>query len=242
MCKGIATNLKDFVQSCVNMTGLIKNLCVLCLHPCDQSLAICSDCFDDLPKNLEPCPACSRPNSRSRTCANCLKQPWKFIDHIQAPFNYRYPINYLIKDMKNKQRLNIAHYLGTLLAELSTQLYPPLPDCIIPVPSHPGKLITRGYNPAIEIARPLAQKLNINMDSYSCKRLYSKNIPQTGMNAQQRRRNIRNAFTIPTKISYQHVLLVDDVITTGSTIKELARILHYAGVSHIDVLACARTS
>lgn len=134
----------------------------------------------------------------------------------------------------------MAYYLGNMLAKLFLDAKSPVPDSIIPVPLHPTRLIYRGYNQSIELARPLAKQLGVKMNIRLCKRTrYT--APQTTLSIRQRRSNVRNAFSVTDSTPYKHVLLIDDVITTGSTIIELSRMLYRAGVKKIDVLACART-
>ena len=200
---------------------------------------MCLGCLNDLAFNTNACPSCAMPNAASRTCADCLSQPWLFVDHTWALFQYRYPINHLIQNMKFKQGIDVASSLGRVLGELPLYVGAPLPDCIIPIPLHSSRLVSRGYNQSVELARPLSKQLGIRLDITSCKRVRATK-PQSELPAKKRKKNVRDAFSVSAGISYSHVLLVDDVITTGSTVNELARILHLAGVSRIDVLACAR--
>jgi hypothetical protein len=92
----------------------------------------------------------------------------------------------------------------------------------------------------LNINRPLARQLGINLDIHACKRVRN-TIPQTDLPAKKRKRNVHNAFFVIEEIGYNHALIIDDVITTGSTVNELARTLQKAGVGKIDVLACAKT-
>ena len=143
--------------------------------------------------------------------------------------------------MKFKQNLHIAKYLGNMLADMFCNRSLPVPDSIIPVPLHFFRLMTRGYNQATELAKPLTKKINVPLDTQICKRIrFSK--PQSSLPLKQRTKNVRNAFAVNSDVVYEHVLLVDDVVTTGATINELSRLLHLAGVKKIDVLACARSS
>ena len=196
-------------------------------------------CFNDLVLNANACPGCAKPNAASRICADCLSQPWVFIDNAWALFQYHYPINHLIQHMKFKQGIDVASSLGCVLGELPLYVGSPLPDCIIPIPLYSSRLVSRGYNQSVELARPLSKRLGIQLDTTSCKRVRATK-PQSDLSAKKRKKNVHNAFSVSEGISYSHVLLVDDVITSGSTVNELARTLHFAGVSRVDVLACAR--
>lgn len=221
---------------------MINSLCFLCAQVCNGSGVICWDCQNDLPFNSKACPACARPNSNSTLCANCLRKPWQFIDNTWSLFTYHYPINHLIKHMKFKRNFHICRHLGKLLTELLIKSKHIPPECIIPVPLHYSKLVTRGYNQSVELAKPIANQLGIKLELNLCKRIRA-TPPQFDLPPKKRRKNVLNAFSMNTKkTSYSHVLLIDDIITTGSTINELSRILHNAGISKIDSLVCARTA
>lgn len=113
------------------------------------------------------------------------------------------------------------------------------PDAIVPVPLHPGRYRKRGFNQAVEIARTVSRRLDISLDLDSCRRIRA-TPAQAELPARQRRTNLRNAFSIDAAIEHRHVAVLDDVITTGATVKEMAAALHRAGVARVDVWACAR--
>jgi len=115
-----------------------------------------------------------------------------------------------------------------------------MPELIIPVPLHVKRLRERGYNQALEIARTLGRELSIPVESGSCTRVLA-TIPQTGLQQNERRRNIRGAFRVLHTPKAAYVAIVDDVVTTGSTVSELTRVLMKAGVKRVDVWAAART-
>lgn len=240
MRNGFAVNLKRHTKDNCGQSVLFSgNCCFLCARPCGNHRAACADCLKDLVFNTSACPKCAKPNSASRTCAGCLSRPWDSIDSVCALFQYLYPVNRMIQHMKFKQGIDAANSLGRTLGSLPLYSGAPLPDCIIPVPLHCSRLLSRGYNQSVELARPLSKQLGIPIDTSSCKRNRA-TIPQTDLPAKKRKQNVRNAFSATERASYNHVLLVDDVITTGSTVNELARTLRLAGVSRVDVLACAR--
>lgn len=218
---------------------MLKNHCFLCHCPCTEKEILCHNCYNDLPFNVAACLICAKPFCNSNICAKCLQSPSGFINSTFAPFLYHYPVNHLIQHMKFKQCLSITNYLANLLAKHYYADPKKLPDCIIPVPLHRTRLITRGYNQSIELARPLAKKLAIKLDTNYCKRIRITS-PQTSLSKKERSRNVYNAFAVSTKKNYKHVLLVDDVITSGSTIKEISRTFKKAGVKSMNVLACAK--
>ena len=216
--------------------------CCLCSAPAlHEYSGLCKSCTADLPKNDRACPACAVSMSSQLLCPECMQHPNHDISSIFTLYKYEYPINRLIQDMKYQARIDIAYNLGKQLgfAILSRGL--PIPDCIIPVPLHSSRATERGYNQSLEIARPISNILGIPVDLKTCKR--NRRTPsQTGLSAIQRKRNIRGAFTITRTPSYKHAVIIDDVVTTCSTVREMAKVLLRAGIKHLDVWACARAS
>ena len=220
-------------------TFFSSNRCFFCSSPGKGHETICPACLKDLSLNADACPACAKPDCASRVCSDCLNRRRAFIDNSWALFRYHYPVNLLIQHIKFNQGIDVANHIGGMLSELFLKNKAALPDCIIPVPLHCKRLIARGYNQSVEIARPVSRQLGINLDTSSCKRVRA-TTPQADLPAKKRRQNVRNAFSISKTLDYKHILLVDDVITTGSTVNELARMLSLAGVRQVDVLAIAR--
>jgi len=242
MRKGFAVNLKGLPKvNCAPAAIFSGSRCFLCSSPSNNHETMCRACLNDMAVNADACPACAKPNTASNICADCLSQPWQFIKKTTTLFQYHYPANHLIQRMKYKQGIDLANCLGKMLCKLLPDKSVALPDCILPVPLHSGRLISRGYNQSIELARPLSRQLGIKLDTSSCKRVRA-TMPQAGLSAKKRKQNVHNAFTVSKKIGYNRVLLIDDVITTGSTVNELARMLSLAGVVRIDVLAVARAN
>jgi ComF family protein len=141
--------------------------------------------------------------------------------------------------MKYKSSVVIAHGLGLLLAQHINDCRLSLPDQIIPMPLHPGRLAGRGYNQSLEITRPLARTLDIPLNIKACKRIRATQA-QSELPAQKRKHNVRKAFEVVARMEGKHVAIVDDVMTTGCTVNELARTLVAAGVERVDVWVCAR--
>lgn len=202
---------------------------------------LCQACFEDLSRNIHCCYRCGEhfetPTAIPQLCGRCLKKPPSF-DETHAPYLYDDAMRFLITQLKFGHRYKHARLLGTLLANClaeSTEL----PECIIPVPLHRNRYGQRGFNQSIEIARHLSKQLDIPLDLNSCVR--SRNTPhQAELAAKQRRKNIKNAFSIIKPLPYQYVAIVDDVMTTGATVEALAHVLKRHGVSQVDVWVCAR--
>jgi len=147
-----------------------------------------------------------------------------------------------VMQLKFNHLLMNGRILGELLAENIEQkwyLQQPLPTRIIPIPLHSSRLKDRGFNQALEIARPIAQRLNIQIDQTSCQR-QKFTVAQATLPATERQANIKNAFQMKGDFSGQHIAVLDDVITTGFTVSEFCRMLKKHGARRIDVWCCAR--
>jgi ComF family protein len=176
--------------------------------------------------------------SRGQLCGHCQQRPPNF-DQVHAPFIYDFPIAQMISALKFNGRHGLAPLLGELLAdELEGRIA--TPDVILPVPLHRRRLRERGYNQALELARPIARRRQCPLDTRSLMRDQATEA-LSHLDRKQRRRVIRNAFQLAPDFSARHVALVDDVVTTGSTVGEIAGLLVKAGVERVDVWALART-
>lgn len=114
-----------------------------------------------------------------------------------------------------------------------------IPEAILPIPLHPTRLKKRGFNQALELAKPLAKKLDIPLlNNAVLRQKYTQ--PQTELHAQERNENLTNAFQLATHLPYKHIALFDDVITTGATCSSLAQTLQQAGIETIEAWSCAR--
>jgi len=220
---------------------LLPPSCILCGNPGTANLDLCEYCCQHLPKNNHCCYQCAEvlPSSANTPslCGRCLQQSPSF-DETHAPFLHQGAMRHLITSLKFNSDFKNARLLGLLLAE-HIQLSTERPDCIIPMPLHKSRYQQRGFNQAIEIARTVGKQLHIPIDLYSCQR--QRDTPhQTGLSAKQRRKNLKNAFSITGKIQTKHVAILDDVMTTGSSAHELASVLKKSGVLRVDVWVCAR--
>ena len=204
---------------------------------------LCTDCAHDLPLNNKACPVCANPGNDGLVCAPCLQSQKQLIQKVFCVYRYEYPVNQLIQSMKFNSRLDIVTFLGSKMAKHAIDAGAILPECFIPVPLHPARLKERGYNQSLELARIVASGTGACVDYEICLRTHN-TATQTGLSSQQRRHNIKGAFDInKNKVSgYRHVAIVDDVVTTGSTVYELARILSKTGIAQVDVWACARAT
>lgn len=221
---------------------LLPGICILCQAASKRRLDLCLDCEHDLPTLGAYCQQCALPlesTVNTLLCGQCLQKRPLF-DRLIALFPYEFPVTRLINDLKYQERLVNAKVLGSLLAEGLKNYYSKnKPSMIIPVPLHKSRLKERGFNQALELARPISQQLNIPINYKLCQRLRNTE-HQTVMSADERHKNLRGAFCALTPAP-KHVAIIDDVVTTSATINELARCLRTAGAEIIDVWCVART-
>ncbi len=205
-----------------------------------QDSAICTTCINELPYINQACSRCALPmsNTNSPVCGHCLSLPPSY-DVLLSPFEYRFPIDTFITELKFNQKLYNRQILGKLFSEFITARKTPLPECIIPVPLHPKRLQQRGYNQSLEIARIVSKNLDIPIERHWCERVKNTE-PQSGLNAENRQHNIKNAFNIKKQQQYTHVAIFDDVVTTGHTIEALSKLLRHENVNIIQVWSIAR--
>lgn len=223
--------------------SLYPPLCLLCGSSSSTNRDICGACLDDLPHNINCCSVCALPLPRQSpgkmVCGKCLKLTPSF-DSCHSAFAYSYPISGLISDFKFAGKLHHGRLLANLLISHIEASSLDMPDLIIPVPLHRSRLRARGFNQALELAQPIGRHFNVPVDINSCKRTCATEA-QTSLDKKRRRKNIRGAFKLMHKIKSGHVVILDDVVTTGGTVMELARILKRGGVTRVDVWALART-
>ncbi|MBM7125615.1 ComF family protein [Dyella flava] len=212
--------------------------CLLCGDAGAEGVDLCSDCAAELPRNTPCCAQCALPLPVSvPQCGRCLRKapPW---DAAWAPFRYAWPLDRLETRFKFSRDLAAGRALVTLWQREKPPSH--LPLMILPVPLHKRRLRERGYNQAWELARPLAHALGITCRHDVLRRIRHTEM-QTGLDATQRRRNLRAAFTLREGAALpSHVAVLDDVFTTGATLAECVRVLKRAGVLRVDVWALAR--
>lgn len=215
---------------------LLPPRCLLCAAP-GADLDLCADCRAELPVNACCCAHCALPLPHpAARCGACLRRvpAW---DRAWAPYRYAWPLDRLESRFKFSANLACGRVLGTLWAE---HALPARPQLLVPVPLHRARLRSRGYNQALELARILARRHRLPLRHDLLRRVRATSA-QTELDAVKRRRNVRAAFAVREGISWPaHVALVDDVMTTGATLSECARVLRRAGVERVDAWALAR--
>jgi ComF family protein len=202
---------------------------------------LCENCLADLPWNSHACKKCALPlqqSMRNKICGQCLSEVC-FFDSVVAPFQYHDLIRHFITRLKFNHCLLHARLLGNLLGNFIKSKAEVFPELLIPVPLHPQRMQERGFNQAIEIAKTLQKMLKIPLDTSSCIRIKNTEA-QSSLAAKHRQKNIKKAFKIKEKLTVSSVAIIDDVMTTGHTVNEIAKILKKSGVKKVDVWCCAR--
>lgn len=211
--------------------------CLLCGDAGADGLDLCAACAAELPRNTNCCARCALPlPNPAPLCGACQRKPppWQA---AWAPFRYGWPLDRLEARYKFGRELAAGRTLGALWKSLPPPVRPAL---ILPVPLHRARLRERGYNQALELARPLGRALGIPVRHDLLLRPRA-TAAQTELDAAARRRNVRGAFAVRADAALPpHVVVLDDVMTTGATLAECARVLKRAGVARVDVWALAR--
>ncbi|MDQ5910401.1 MAG: 2 protein [Pseudomonadota bacterium] len=219
---------------------LLPPTCLLCGAAGYNGRDLCTGCAADLPRNISACSHCALPMSSdsSSRCASCRTQS-PLYDRTFAPFRYRPPLDFLIRRLKFNGRLSHARLLGDLFADALAERGGPWPDGVIPVPLHPRRLRERGFNQALELARPAARRLQIPLLTDGLRRVrYT--TPQTRLDARARQINPLGAFALGESLSGARIALLDDVMTTSSTVGECARVLRAGGAADIEIWIVGR--
>ena len=208
---------------------------------------LCAGCADDLVRNRHACTRCALPlPADAPLCGECLTRAPPF-DAAFAPFVYGHPIDLLLTGLKFGRSLAAGRVLSglwvqTLHAAVMDGRIAALPEVLIPVPLHADRLRERGYNQALELARALGRDLGVAVVADLLRR--ERPTPaQTGLDAAARRRSLRGAFGLQPGAKHSppdHCVLVDDVMTTGATLRECARMLRKSGIRRIEAWALAR--
>jgi ComF family protein len=152
---------------------------------------------------------------------------------------YVFPVDQLVLALKFAGRLPPGRLLGELLAESVAVACTKHPDVLVPVPLHPARLRERGFNQAMEIARPVSHALGVPVSTRACRRIRA-TAPQSDLKGKARRRNVRGAFIADEHVAGLHVAVIDDVYTTGSTIAAVTAALRSAGAARVDAWCVAR--
>jgi ComF family protein len=242
MCRRSGPLVNQCQGSVVDKPSLAEALLPQRCRICDGisgSGLLCAPCTLELPWNDAACVRCALPMAAPGTCLGCLRRAPRF-DFAWAAFRLQVPVQHGVHALKYHADFSQARLFGELMARRLAARAAPLPGQLIPVPLHPLRLMRRGYNQALEIARVLARCCSLSLQPQAANRLRATE-DQIGQSRAARRRNMRGAFAIEVDLTGAHIALIDDVMTTGATFDELARACRRAGAARIEAWAVART-
>jgi ComF family protein len=232
-------NLSPFLNS------FLAQNCLFCGDKSSAQLAVCAACLKDLPWHRTTCcPQCGL-DSASNICGRCLKDT-PYYDNTVALFDYTYPIDSVLQHFKYHHALHLTHTLGALLSQklndvkaskISTTTQ--MPDALLAMPLHPKRLQERGFNQSLEIAKVVAKNLGIPLLAAHTQRIKN-TIPQAQLKLKGRASNIKGAFSCD-DLAGKRVALIDDVMTSGASLNELAKTAKQAGATDVSCWVLART-
>lgn len=216
----------------------LPSRCLVCGGDGQGDVELCDGCRSSLVSNPSRCARCAIPLPLpAAACGTCQRRPPPWND-IWVPLVYAWPLDRLEARFKFSGSLAAGRALSSCWIDAGPP--PAIPDAIVPVPLHPARLRARGYNQALELVRPLARHLGVAVAHDALRRVRVTEA-QSDLDAVERRKNVRGAFAMHRSTGAAHVAVVDDVMTTGSTLAECARVLLASGVRRVDVWALART-
>lgn len=215
----------------------IQNLCVLCSTYHRGVCGVCTSCQTLFKTIKNACIICNLPllDENFKLCGRCIRDKPAF-DKVYTRYVYEEPLRTLMQEFKYREGIFLDNLLSDMMLEAIPSSYQP--DCLVPVPMHATRLRQRGFNQAAQLAKILAKKTGIPCQTSICQKIIHTNT-QVTLNRKQRQKNLRNAFTVSPN-AFEHIVIVDDLLTTGSTVEELAKALKKQGAKQVDVWCCAR--
>jgi ComF family protein len=232
-------------QLTAQLPAILPSTCALCGVAGSDTL--CPGCRKQyvVPRGA-CCAQCAMPltGGAAQRCGACLDDAPAY-DATVAAVDYGAPLDQLVLALKFGGRLALAPLFAQLMRDaLLHAPQAPLPDLLLPVPLGEQRLVSRGFNQALEIARPLSHALGIKLEARATLRLRETDAQST-LHPEQRRKNMRGAFSVAPafvgKLDGLHVGVIDDVMTTGETMNELAATLKRFGAARVTNFVFART-
>ncbi len=215
--------LSNLFLDFLNNSLKIHQTCLLCGQRCQDDF--CSACEQDWQRQHQQCP--------QKNVAP--------LQQITAAFPYHWPLARLVQQFKYHRQLTLAAPLARLMHRYLPPLSPDFaPDFLVPIPLHPQRFAKRGFNQSAELALQLGHLRQIPV-SFHCLARTIATPSQVGLNAQQRQHNLGHAFAVSCPVAGQKIVLIDDVMTTGTTLAQAAKTLLAAGAKQVDAWVFAST-
>ncbi len=225
---------------------LLPTSCVLCGGPGQPpDLDLCADCESELAANGPACGRCGDPLAGNLggavVCGACIRSTPHFSCTFCA-FRYTYPLDCLVRALKFHGAVTQGRVLGTLLGRRLLGRTPQeMPDSIVPMPLSDERFRERGYNQAVELGLPVSRILKVPLRTDLVVRQRHTR-EQAALSRKERKKNVRGAFAVAGNVDKASIAILDDVVTTGSTANELAKVLVRAGAKRVQVWAVAHTA
>jgi len=241
----LSCTVKALRQGSALLGRVVGRRCQACLHTLsfDEDGPLCRVCAVRLaPRSGGYCPQCGNcyadPMAPVYPCFSCRTKPPQWTElYFYGPYEGE------LKDMIHRHKFGCDHGVGSLVTYLVARLIqlraPAVPDLVIPVPMRPTRLRQRGFNQSVELARIVARLLGRPMRQNALLKLRETS-PQSSLGRRGRLDNLKGAFAAQTDLSGKHILLVDDVMTTGATLAACAKACRDAGARCLDAFVLAR--
>ena len=223
----------------ITLNWLLEPVCFLCEESGEWRHGLCKHCWQHLPHNLLCCRICALPLASKGLCGACQATAMAY-DRIIAPTVYRHPIDQMLCSLKYAGRLQWARTAAGLVVDCVLQQDLELPHLLLPVPMTRKAIRQRGFNQSAYIARLVGRQLKIKV-GFDVVHKTRETLRQSTLSRSQRQQNIVGAFALTRPVAGTRIAIVDDVVTSCSTVAELVWVLEAAGAVGMDVRACACT-
>ena len=237
----LATRLRALGQLAVRLWDqTLQPVCLHCRISPEFNHGLCEQCLQLISFNTTCCEICARPLTQNLICGQCQKNP-PFFDRALTPLLYVDPVDRFLCGLKYREQFAFARFAAGMMTDHALNTRQKAPDMICPVPMTSKALRKRGFNQSAFIGQLIAWQLGIPM---SGKWIFkTRDTPhQSDLKAKQRQNNLKGAFECKRQVGGKHIVIVDDVFTTGATANELSKTLKKYGASRVDIWTCARTA
>ncbi len=234
--RGKWSTLHKFRDNCSSFFNQLFT-CELCLDACEPGSFLCGRCFNDLPFPALTCPQCSEPSPTGHRCGRCQASPPAF-DYSFCSFQYYHPLNHWMHRCKEGHDIRMAKRFASLMLT-SRPLSDHPPDTLVFIPASRRRLLQRGFNLSEELCHHLSKALNIPVAPLALRR--TSHSEQRRFSAAARRQSNIGLDRGHMDLTGRHVMIIDDVMTTGSTLEQAARLLKSQGASIVGAWCFART-
>ena len=228
----LAQSLRHFIS------GILPSRCISCGS--QSATGYCRRCYLLLPRIVHRCYQCGKVLTRTSRCGQCLNAPPPFKSSF-IPFVYSPPVSAAIQKLKFHQNFAAGRALAEAFVESFESKAAHYPEVLVPIPLHSKRLRQRGFNQSLFLAKTIGLGLGISVDPHLLKRTRHTE-PQSNLMEKQRKENVKDAFALAFRPpGYGHIALVDDVVTSGNTVRAAAKILKRSGIHEISIWAIAKT-